>query len=160
MNSKNKKRFKVIVIITLVGVLIGGGTMLYLFNMPHRNVQETESDYTLKATDIVNEYLSNSKTANDKYLDAEGESKILEVEGTIFSITEDFNNQKVILLKSNDQEAGVSCTFTAETNKSTDNLSVGQKVILKGVIRSGASYDEDLEMYENVIMEKCDVITK
>ena len=160
MNSKNKQKFKVIAIIALVGVLIGGGVVLYLFNMPHRDVQETESDYTLKATDIVKEYLSNPQIANDKYLDAEGESKILEVEGTISSITEDFNNQKVILLKPSDQEAGVSCTFTAETNQSVTNLIIGQKVTVKGVIRSGASYDEDLEMYENVIMEKCDIVTK
>ena len=160
MNSKNKKRFKVITIIVLIGVVIGGGIVLYLFNMPHRNVQETTTDYTLRAVDIVNEYLSTPQIANDKYLDAEGESKILEIEGTISSITEDFNNQKVILLKSDNQEAGVSCTFTAATNQSTANLSVGQKVIIKGVIRSGASYDEDLEMYENVIMEKCDLVTK
>ena len=128
--------------------------------MPHRNVQETTTDYTLKATDIVKEYLTSPQIANDKYLDAEGESKILEIEGTISSITEDFNNQKVVLLKPNDQEAGVSCTFTEATNQSVSNLSVGQKVTLKGVIRSGASYDEDLEMYENVIMEKCDLVTK
>ncbi len=30
---------------------------------------------------------------------------------------------------------------------------------VKGVIRSGANYDADLEMYEHVIMEKCDLIT-
>lgn len=160
MNSKNKKRFKVFAIITLIGIVIGGGIVLYLFNMPHRNVQETTTDYTLKATDIVKEYLSNSQEANNKYLDSEGESKILEIEGTIASISEDFNNQKVILLKANNQEAGVSCTFTTDTNQSASNLSIGKNVIIKGVIRSGASYDEDLEMYENVIMEKCDVVTK
>ena len=160
MNSKNKKRFKVVAFITLIGIVIGGGIVLYLFNMPHRNVQETTTDYTLKASDIVKEYLVNPQAANDKYLDAEGESKILEIEGTIASISEDFKNQKVILLKASDQDAGVSCTFTAATNQSTSDLSIGQKVIIKGVIRSGASYDEDLEMYENVIMEKCDLVTK
>lgn len=159
MNQKNK-RVKVFAIITLIGIVISGGVVLYLFNMPHRDVQETTTDFTLKAKDIVKEYLTDSQIANDKYLDAEGESKILEVEGNIFSISEDFNNQVVVLLKSNENEAGVSCTFTAETNQSTSSLAVGQKVIIKGVIRSGASYDEDLEMYENVIMEKCDVVTK
>lgn len=160
MNSQNKKRVKVVVIIALIGIAVVGGVATYLFNMPHRDVQETKSDYTLKASDIVTEYLANAQIANDKYLDDEGESKVLEVEGTISSITEDFNNQKVVLLKLPSHEAGVSCTFTALTNQSASELSVGQKVFIKGVIRSGASYDEDLEMYENVIMEKCDVVTK
>jgi len=160
MNSKNKKRFKVIAIVGLIGIVIGGGIVLYMYNMPHRNVQEAKTDYTLKAADIVNEYLSNPQEANNKYLDAGGESKILEVEGIIASMSEDFNNQKVILLKANDQNAGVSATFTAATNQSVTNLSIGEKVIIKDVIRSGASYDEDLEMYENVIMEKCDIVTK
>jgi hypothetical protein len=35
---------------------------------------------------------------------------------------------------------------------------VGQAITVKGVIRSGASYDEDLEMYENVILEKSDIV--
>lgn len=160
MNSKNKKRIKILAIVVVIGLVIGGGIVLYLFNMPHRNVQETATDYTLNANDIVQEYLTNPTLANDKYLDEEGESKILEVKGTVSSITEDFNNQKVVLLKPENQEAGVSCTFTAATNKSAEALTVGSTVIIKGVIRSGASYDEDLEMYENVIMEKCDVVNK
>ena len=160
MDSKNKKRFKIVAVIALIGILIGSSVAIYLFNMPHRNIQETKSDYTLKAAAIVTEYLTNPQEANNKYLDSEGESKILEVEGTIASITEDFNNQKVVLLKPRDKEAGVSCTFTIGTNQSASNLSIGQTVTIKGVIRSGAAYDEDLEMYENVIMEKCDVITK
>jgi hypothetical protein len=63
----------------------------------------------------------------------------------------------VILLQSDDDLAGVSCTFTLETNASTNGLSVGKEVIIKGVIRSGAAYDKDLEMFEPVIIEKADL---
>ena len=128
--------------------------------MPHRNVQDTEADAAINVEQIVNEYLTNAEHANAKYLDAEGESKILEVTGVVSDISEDFNGQQVILLKTDKLEAGVSCTFTAETNESVSTLKVGDNIVVKGVIRSGASYDEDLEMYEHVIMEKCSIASK
>jgi len=154
------KLLKIILILIGVGVLTAIGIGFYMFNMPHRDVQATSSDYKLSAEAIVTEYLNNPTVANDKYLDAEGESKILEITGQITSITTDFNNQKVVLLKGENAEAGVICTFTEKTNASVNKLKEGQNISVKGVIRSGASYDEDLEMYENVILEKCSLINK
>ena len=145
-------------IIGISGLIIGVGTALYLFNMPHRDVQSANADYSLSGSEIVNEYLADLDAANEKYLAADGDSKILEITGEIFRISEDFNGQKVVLLKNQEDKAGVSATFTAETGKNLDGIKPGQVVTIKGVIRSGASYDEDLEMYENVIMEKSDII--
>jgi exonuclease VII large subunit len=76
----------------------------------------------------------------------------------VSSIDVDMNKQQVVLLKDSSQKAGVSCTFTANTNLNALKLKKGEQVTIKGVIRSGAGYDEDLEMYEDVIMEKCDVL--
>ena len=132
----------------------------YMFNMPHRDVQSTESDYVLTVSDVVGEYLENSEAANQKYLAANGESKILEITGEIKKISEDFNGLKVVLLKGTSDKAGVSATFTEESGKRAESLKVGEKVTIKGVIRSGASFDPDLELYENVILEKSDLVTK
>ena len=63
-----------------------------------------------------------------------------------------------MLLKDLGEIAGVSCTFTPETKKNAEILKIGDKVTIKGVIRSGAGYDEDMELYEDVILEKCDVV--
>lgn len=154
----NKKKFIKIGLILLVsGVVIGGSVVLYLFNMPHRDVQSAQTDMTLTADDLVNEYLADATTANNKYLDEEGESKILEITGIVASIGEDFNGNTEILLKSADAKAGVSCAFTTETNAKAKNIKIGDNITVKGVIQSGASYDEDLEMYENVIVDKCDI---
>ena len=89
----------------------------------------------------------------------EGNSKVLEIKGEVSNISENFNKQKVVLLKSSLDSAGVSCTFTAETNESVNHLTKGELIIVKGVIRSGASYDKDLGMYENVIMDNCKIIS-
>lgn len=156
--TTKKKIFKIMLIVIGGAILIGGGVGYYMFNKPARDVQSTKTDFSYKASEIVTEYLTDSKKANAKYLAENGESKVLEITGVVAEISEDFNNQKVILLKAEGEKAGVSCTFTAETNANTLNIKIGDQVTIKGVIRSGASFDEDLDMYENVIMEKSDLV--
>lgn len=138
-------------------ILIVGSYVLYLWFMPHRDVQSSPVDYEVSAHEIVQEYLNNPDEANEKYLSEDGDSKILLVDGTVTSIEVDMNNQKVVLLKEEGDKAGVSCTFMENTNEHLDNTKPGDKIRVKGVIRSGAGYDADLEMYEDVIMEKCDI---
>jgi len=155
---KRKNIFKLLLITAVIGILGAIIIGMYMFNMPHRDVQATKTDYTLTSTQLVDEYLANSVRANEKYLQEEGESKILAVSGKVLSINRDQKNQLVVLLKDPEAKAGVSCTFMETTNDHAKTLQIGQNVTIKGVIRSGASFDEDLDMYEDVIMEKCDVI--
>ena len=157
---KKKRIIKAGIILVVVGVVIAGAVGLYLFNMPHRNVQKAAADYSLTSSQIVAEYLTDKESANKKYLSDDGDSKVLEITGVVSKISEDFNDQKVVLLKGADDKAGVSASFTTETNANAAKLQVGETVTVKGVIRSGASYDEDLDLYENVILEKSDVATK
>lgn len=131
---------------------------MYMVNMPHRDVQSADADYTFSASEIVTEYLTDKDAANQKYLAADGKSKILEITGVVSKISEDFNGQKVVLLKGRQAKAGVSASFTSETNSSLRDILPNQTITIKGVIRSGASYDEDLEMYEHVIIEKSDIV--
>lgn len=142
----------------IILVVIVGGVVLYMFNQPHRDVQDTKTDFSFSASAIVNEYLENSTKANNKYLDEEGESKILEISGIISDISEDFNEQTVVLLKGDNDKAGVSCTFKKGDNSVVSTLEVGKEIVIKGEIEQGASYDEDLEMYENVIMGNCAIV--
>ncbi len=157
---EKKKVLKTIAIIVVIVAVIGGGIVFYLFNMPHRNVQSAKVDYSMTSTQIVTEYLTDKNAANQKYLAADGDSKILEISGKVAKISTDFNGHKVVLLKDNNDKAGVSATFTAETDKNLNGVMPGQTISVKGVIRSGASYDEDLELYEHVILEKSDLVKK
>jgi hypothetical protein len=154
------KSLKVIIILLAVGVSVALGAGIYMFNMPHRDVQSAKTDFKISATELVNEYLTGSTEANNKYLDDEGDSKILEVSGTVSKISKDFNDQVVILLKESGAKAGVSCTLISTSGETGKQVIVGEEIRVKGVIRSGAIYDADLDMYENVIMEKCDLVSK
>jgi hypothetical protein len=151
MKSKIFKLIAVIVVIAL-------GYLAYMWFMPHRNVQNTKAFTTIEATALVNEFLSDKEKANNLYLDSEGESKVLIITGTIANISKDQLGQKVVLLKNSSEKMGVSCTFTLDTNSQVDNIEVGNQIKIKGVIRSGAEYDEDLDLTENVIIEKSAVV--
>ena len=142
--------------IVFFGLIIAGSIGLYMYYKPHRNVQSAKVDYSLSSTQIVNEYLSDYETANRKYLSADGDSKILEVTGVVAKISQDYKGQPVILLKEKGEKAGVSATFSPEA--AVSDLEQGKIITVKGVIRSGAAYDEDLELYEHVVLDKCNII--
>lgn len=156
---KRKKIIRTTVLALALLLLGAAGFVYYLFHIPHRDVGGAQADFELSASSLVTEYLATHQKANDKYLDEEGESKILAVIGRVHSITEDMNKQKVVLLKNPGDKAGVSCTFSLANNKTVEKLQTGQTVTIKGVIRSGAGYDDDLGMYEDVILEKSTIIS-
>lgn len=155
---KVRKIVKAFLILAGVGILSATGIAAYLFNKPHRDVQSSSVDFDLTSTVLVRQYLTNPEEANNKYLDDSGNSRILSVKGKVKSISRDMNNQLVLLLKDEGEKAGVSCTFTSATNDQAAKILVGQSVTVKGVIRSGAGYDEDLDLYEDVILEKCSIL--
>ncbi len=155
---KKKKVIRTIAVLGVAGLLIGGGVGLYMFNMPKRDVQAAQTDFTLSTSQIVIEYLSDYEAANQKYLSADGDSKILEISGELSKISENYKGQKVVLLKNAQDRAGVSATFSPESNDHLNGIQIGQVITVKGVIRSGASYDEDLELYENVVLDQSDIV--
>jgi hypothetical protein len=154
---KKRKLIKMVAGVAIIGTIIGVGSAAYMYFRPHRDVQSARTDYSISNSEIVSEYLKDRQAADNKYLAADGDSKILEVTGTVNKISENYNDQKVILLKEDGDQAGVSATFTAETNHKVTDLKIGETVTVKGVIRSGAAFDKDLGFYENVILEKSDL---
>ena len=153
-----KSLIKKLLLTGAVAILIGFGYVVYLFNMPHRNVQSVKAFVEIESAILVQEFLNNPQAANAKYLAEDGESKVIIVKGHVDAIFEDQKNQKVIVLKDKDEKVGVSSTFMSETNKNVEGLKIGDYIKIKGVIRSGAEIDEDLELYEDVIIEKSDIV--
>jgi len=153
-----KKSIKISLLVIGAILVIGGSIGFYLFNMPHRDVQATEIDASLSAESLVNEYLNDYNAANLKYLDEEGESNVLQVNGTIAQVSEDYQGDLVLTLQSGEMKAGVNCTLLSNEKNAGSAYKVGDKVTIKGVIRAGARYDEDLEMYTSVILEKAAII--
>jgi hypothetical protein len=149
---------KIGLVVGLILVIAGVGGYFYL-NQGHRDVYNTEADLKVESSEIVNEFLNNSTAANTKYLSSDGNSKIVEVSGTVSDISEDIEGHVLLLIKDEDEdeEAGVNCKMLKDYSAASKKLSIGKKVTIKGVVRAGAYYDEDLEMYDHVILDECSI---
>ncbi len=160
MSAKRKKIIKIVGSLILAGFIIGGSIGLYMFFMPHRDVQKAKTDYALDARELVREYLDNKLEADRKYLSEDGNSKILEITGTVARVSEDYAGQKVVLLQASDDPAGINFTFLKAASTAAETLVPGQRVRIKGVIRSGVSFDPALDMYLHAVVEQSAVISK
>jgi len=153
MKKKTKKN---LIIVAIIGVVIIGVVGAVIFLTPHRDVKNTKSDFSVQAKVLVDEYLSDATKANDKYLSSDGDSKIFDVKGRVDQIFKNQKDQDVILLKADGDELGVQCTFL--TGENISDIELGQVIKIKGKIEQGASYDEDLELGEDVILGDCSLV--
>lgn len=64
-----QKSIKIILSLLLIGVLAFFGVRYYAYNFGKRDLQSEEAKFTIKSTDIVNEFVSNVELANKKYLE-------------------------------------------------------------------------------------------
>jgi len=55
---------KKLLVIGAIAILIGFGYVIYLFNMPHRNVQSVNAFVEIASGIIVQEFLNNPDAAN------------------------------------------------------------------------------------------------
>lgn len=141
---------------TVIAVVLS--VIAYLFYKPHRNVQTAKASAQISVKELLNEFSSNEKKANAKYLSADGNSKILIVSGPVYSSSTNQKNELVILLKEESQPEGVSCTFTAETNDHAASLKKGDIVKIKGAITAGNSYDTLLDLHNHALLIQCDIV--
>jgi len=154
--NKKKKIIKIIAGVVILGIVTAVIIIVSIFMTPHRDVKNTKADYSVNAKVLVDEYLSDASAANEKYLSDDGDSKIFEVTGRVDQMFKNQKNQDVILLKPVDDELGVQCTFIL--GESLDGININNTITVKGKIEQGASYDEDLEIGEDVIIGECSLI--
>ena len=147
-----KKAIPVVLILLLLFVVVA----TYLLFQPHRDVTNSAVDHHMHVDELVDEYLKDRKTANAKYLAADGDSKIIALSGTIAKVRESADGRTIMILKQNGSKAGIQCLFVAGADTTGSNLQ--NTVTIKGVLRAGPGYDDDLEMYENGYMEECTLI--
>jgi len=149
---------KKIILGTIVAlVLIGGAVGVYKWNEPHRDVQQTEADFRLSATEFVTEYLDDPSASNTKYLATDGNSLILIIEGKVASLDETISGNRIVILESDHPDLGIKCTFLP-TEGETVTIEEGSVVEIKGVVRSGPSYDKDLDLYEHASLGDCALV--
>lgn len=138
--------------------MVGLGTGLYMWFMPHRDVQSAKAFAQLTTTELVAEFSTDPSKSNAKYLSSDGNSKVLIIEGRVSKISTNQIGETVILLKEDSAKVGVSATFSKATNANTKGVKTGDIIKIKGAITAGNSYDKDLDLYENAILLQCDIV--
>lgn len=150
------KRKYIFFIVGFALLAFAGSYILYEVSREGRDVVELQAEETLKVRTIVQEYLDDPAAANSKYLETDGNSRIIEMSGTVYKISESGDGRPIVTIREDDQPAGFQCLFA--TGQSIGEMEKGNVVAIKGVIRGGPGYDEDLEIHENGYLEDCSLV--
>ena len=116
---------KKILIPLAVLALVGAGIGFYMYNKPVESLEHKKADVTVSSDQLLSEYESDEKAANDKYL-----GKIVEVSGRVASIANEEGKVKVSLETSN-PISSVICELEDKMN--AGDLKVGDDVKMKGL---------------------------
>ena len=140
MKSYVKVALFVVFFFAIAGILAA----LILFNKKHPDTAKAKPDFVITATALQKDFEDNEKTASVKYI-----NKILEVSGTIASITPADSSHLNVSLKTGSDLSSVICTFASSGNEKRFNA--GDNITLRGEC-SGFLMD--------VLLNNCSAIVK
>ena len=139
-----KKGLKIFLIVAIVGLVTGLSTVYYIFNMPHRDVENEAPAYTMEAKVLFDEYNNDEDAAHLKYGD-----KVIQVSGDIAELSIEGYEVSITL---NDDMEGVNCSLDSvavSMNKEIINqLQLGDKISLKGKC-------DGFDMIMGVVLTRC-----
>lgn len=143
------KYLKIFLVLALVGLVVGGSVVYYVFNMPHRDVEGEAPAFTMVASDFYNDYNSDEDAGNTKYL-----NQVIQVTGPIADISQNGIELTIIL---NDDMEGVSCALDSaavvNNKEMLSSLEIGDQVTLKGKC-------DGFDMIMGIVLTKCFVIVE
>ena len=146
----SKKRIIIIGIIAII--IIIALYAWYEYNRTVQGLNDVSADYTVNATALINEYVSNETTANQKY-----QNKILEVKGMIKTVEHNSGTGIVVLGDTTDM-SGVRCILDSTSSATAGSLQRGAVITIKGAI-TGFNKDETGLLGSDIELNRC-VFTK
>ena len=142
-----KKRIIIggIVVVIMITAVYGW----YQYNRTVQGLTDVRADYTVNATVLINEFVSNEDAANIKYL-----NKILSVKGMVKNFE---SAQGTIVLGDTADMSSVRCVLDSSAHSLTAPLQRGAIITIKGAI-TGFNKDETGLLGSDVQLNRC-VIT-
>jgi hypothetical protein len=130
----------VVLFFAVAGVVIG----LYLFNLKHADLAKAKPDFIITASALQKEFEVNEATASAKYI-----NKIIEVTGSIASVSKADSSNLNVSLKTGSDISSVICNCRAITDPS--KLKTGDEITIRGEC-SGFLMD--------VLLKECAIVPK
>jgi len=148
----NKLKYPAIAAFCVTILVLGIGLNMYF--EPHRDVKTAPVFDEFDVDDFTSEFLDDPKKAQEKYLAEDGESKIVEISGTISDIDTNLRGDIVIELHGTKKEPGARFTLMEDQKEKASKLKVGDQTKITGVVSAGAEFDDDFNHYLDAILEQ------
>lgn len=142
MSLKTKR----IIILAVIGIaLIGGAYGYYLYNKGPQDIEHA-SGVKIAAVVLYQAYSKDSLQAKKNYT-----NKVVEAMGVVEKISQNQQNQAIVLLKTSESGAFINCTMEgpAQTIKEKETVK------LKGICTGIGSGDADLGISGDVYLVRC-----
>jgi len=120
----------------------------YQYNRTVQGLADVRADYSVDASALINEFVSNEGEAHKKYL-----NKILSVKGTIKSFESGESAGTVVLGDTTDM-SGVRCLLDSSAGTTAGLLQRGAVITIKGAI-TGFNKDETGLLGSDVQLNRC-----
>ena len=111
----------VVLFIAISGILVA----LIMYNKKHPDTAKAKPDFVVTATALQKEFEDNEKNASARYI-----NKILEVTGTIASVTPADSTHLNISLRTGSEMSSIICTFPLKGHQS--DFVTGNEITLRG----------------------------
>lgn len=118
---------RIILIVIAVAAVVGVSIGVYLWNKPHKNMEQAQVDMAISAIELMADFNEDEEAANAKYLD-----KVIAVKGTVMSVNES-NGAITVSLETNDDLGAVACELDNLTAQARTSFEPGEEVTFKGV---------------------------
>lgn len=141
MAGKKKK----VAIVLLVIIIIAAASGYYLWNKPHTDVAGASAVKT-DAFSLYKSFTTDSANARKTFL-----QQVIEVSGTVSSISTNQQNQQVLLIKTATEGASINCTM----EKSVEAAKVGSTIVIKGICEGLGQGDSDLGIPGDLYLVRC-----
>ncbi|HYX07625.1 MAG TPA: hypothetical protein VE912_12925 [Bacteroidales bacterium] len=143
------KQLRIVLLIILALILVGGYAGYRLYNKPYADMITAQPDFTLSASDLLDDFTFDEAAANQKYYE-----KIVQVNGKIVALEKGDQGKYTLVLY--DSMSGIRCLLNDQTSEKMDTVQIkpGIKITVKG---NYAGYDD---LFSNVLLNRCIVVKK
>lgn len=115
---------RAIIYLLLLCVLVAVGAGIYLWNKPHRNIEDVRTA-SVEAAELSRAFEADEAGANRKYL-----NQPLTVSGIVGEVEDNASGQMVVFIRGHDELSGVQCTL--REGAATGRPAVGDQVKISG----------------------------
>ncbi|HOW30088.1 MAG TPA: hypothetical protein PLP88_00845 [Bacteroidales bacterium] len=144
-----KKWLKVLLALAVLGIIAAFLVFKFYINKPHADIAAAKAEYTLSASDIWNQFTTDSKTAGEKY-----NGKVVELDGKLSSVENHADTTiTLVFVMAADEMFGdksIRCDMLPDWFTEAKALQPGTDIKVKGLVDG---FDET-----DVKLSKCSTV--